>query len=65
MECKKFWKTKEVEFNRSVGNVSKGEWGGADKKEVQKRIEGPVCDSQRNDDMYPSQVFDSLELHKF
>ena len=39
--------------------------GGADKKGVQKSIEEPVCDSQQNDDMYPSQVLKSLEFHKF
>ena len=33
-----------------------GEGGGADKKGVQKNIEGPVCDPQQNDDMYPSHV---------
>ena len=65
MECGKFWKTKEVDFNRSVGDVSKGGGGGADKKGVQKSIERPVCDSQQNDDMYPSQVLESLEFHKF
>ena len=29
-------------------------WG--DKKGVQKNIEGPVCDPEQNDDMYPSHV---------
>ena len=54
-----------VEFNRGVGNVSKGGGGGPDKKWMHKNIEGSVCDPQQNDDIYPSQVLKSLEFHKF